>query len=55
MAVIHPTRLLLKAGAKSVAKRAANILAQVMPNTIAVPAEHLVERQKWVIEEALRN
>jgi transposase len=25
-----------------------------MPNTIAVPAEHLVERQKWVIEEALR-
>jgi hypothetical protein len=45
---------LLKAGAKSVAKRAANILAEVMPNTIAVPAEHLVERQKWVIEEALR-
>jgi len=45
---------LLKAGAKSVAKRAANILAKVMPNTIAVPAEHLVERQNWIIEEALR-
>lgn len=46
--------VLLKAGAKSVAKQAANTLAKVMPNTIAVPAEHLVERQKWVIEEALR-
>ncbi|MBT2659325.1 IS110 family transposase [Bacillus sp. ISL-18] len=45
---------LIKAGAKGVAKKAANTLAKVIPNTIAVPAEHLVERQKWVIEEALR-
>jgi transposase len=45
---------LIRAGAKGVAKKAANTLAKVMPNTIAVPAEHLVERQKWVIEEALR-
>lgn len=45
---------LLKAGAKSVAKKAANTLAKIMPNTVSVPVEHLVGRQKWVIEEALR-
>lgn len=43
-----------KAGAKNVAKKAAKILAEVMPNTVAVPVEHLVGRQQWVIEEALR-
>lgn len=25
----------------------------MIPNTVAVPVEHLVGRQKWVIEEAL--
>ena len=43
-----------KAGAKNIAKKAAKVLAEVMPNTVAVPVEHLVGRQKWVIEEALR-
>lgn len=45
---------LLTAGAKSVAKKAANVLAKVTPYTVAVPVEHLVGRQKWLIEEALR-
>lgn len=43
-----------KAGAKNVARKAAQTLAEVMPNTVAVPVEHLVGRQTWVIEEALR-
>ncbi|MEK5176761.1 IS110 family transposase [Heyndrickxia sp. FSL W8-0496] len=43
-----------RAGAKNVAKKAAKTLAEVMPNTIAVPVEHLIGRQVWVIEEALR-
>jgi transposase len=45
---------LIRIGAKNVAKKAANTLAEIMPNTIAVPADHLVERQRWIIEEALR-
>ncbi len=43
-----------KAGAKNVAKKAAKTLSEIMPHTVAVPVEHLVGRQKWVIEEALR-
>lgn len=43
-----------KSGAKNVAKKAAKTLAEVMPNTVAVPVEHLIGRQTWVIEEALR-
>ncbi|XOS94324.1 IS110 family transposase [Brevibacillus laterosporus] len=43
-----------KAGAKNVAKKAAKKLSEIMPHTVAVPVEHLVGRQKWVIEEALR-
>ncbi|MBK5424589.1 transposase [Bacillus sp. TH30] len=43
-----------KAGAKNVAKKAAKTLSEIMPHTVAVPVEHLVGRQRWVIEEALR-
>ncbi|PEE35865.1 IS110 family transposase [Bacillus cereus] len=43
-----------KAGAKNVAKKAAKVLSEIMPYTVAVPVEHLVGRQRWVIEEALR-
>ncbi|WP_232700254.1 IS110 family transposase [Brevibacillus daliensis] len=43
-----------KAGAKNIARKAAQTLAQIIPNTIAVPVEHLVGRQQWIIEEALR-
>jgi transposase len=43
-----------KAGARNVAKKAAKTLAEIMPNTVAVPVEHLIGRQTWVIEEALR-
>lgn len=35
-----------KAGAKNVAKKVAKTLVEVMPNTIAVPVEHLVGRQQ---------
>lgn len=34
-----------KAGAKNVAKKAAETLVEVMPNT-----EHLVRRQQWIIK-----
>ncbi|MFE4238828.1 hypothetical protein ACFRK4_02975 [Peribacillus butanolivorans] len=34
-----------KAGAKNVAKKAAETLVEVMPNT-----EHLVGRQQWIIK-----
>ena len=47
-------KALLNSGAKGVAKKAANTLAKIMPNTVAVPVEHLVGGQKWVIEEAIR-
>ncbi|WP_100404290.1 IS110 family transposase [Bacillus solitudinis] len=43
-----------KAGARNVAKKAAKTLAEVMPSTVAVPVDHLIGRQTWVIEEALR-
>nr|WP_252195843.1 hypothetical protein [Bacillus mycoides] len=36
------------------AKKAAKVLSEIMPYTVAVPVEHLVGRQRWVIEEALR-
>lgn len=43
-----------KAGAKNIAKKATKTLSEIIPHTVAVPVEHLIGRQKWVIEEALR-
>ncbi len=47
-------KVISKAGAKNVAKRAAKKLCEIMPYTVAVPVEHLVGRKKWIIEEALQ-
>ncbi|GAB6254019.1 IS110 family transposase [Bacillus cereus] len=43
-----------KAGARTVAKKASKTLAEVASNSIGIDVPHLVGRQKWIIEEALR-
>ncbi|CCF17015.1 transposase IS116/IS110/IS902 family protein [Brevibacillus laterosporus GI-9] len=45
---------IVKSGAKSVAKKAATELAKTLPNTIALPLVHVIDRQNWLIQEALR-
>ena len=43
-----------QAGAKRIAKKASKALAEVAVNSIVVDVPHLVGRQEWVIQEALR-
>lgn len=45
---------MIESGAKKVATKASKALAEVAANSIAIDVPHLVGRQKWIIEEALR-
>lgn len=45
---------MIKSGAKRIATKGSTALAEVAANSIAIDAPHLVGRQKWIIEEALR-
>ncbi|MFI8711412.1 transposase [Brevibacillus brevis] len=67
LALMYPTALdmkdlsedeireaIVKCGAKSTAKKAASELANVLPKTVALPLTHVVDRQSWLIKEALR-
>ncbi|CAM5789536.1 IS110 family transposase [Brevibacillus borstelensis] len=67
LALMYPTALdmkglseielreaITKCGAKAIAKKAASELAHVLPNTVALPLVHVVDRQSWLIQEALR-
>ncbi|USG68151.1 IS110 family transposase [Brevibacillus ruminantium] len=45
---------IVKSGAKTVAKKAATELVKILPNTVALPLVHVVDRQNWLIQEALR-
>lgn len=46
--------VLIKAGAHNKAKKAAKELKELVDKSIAIDAHHLVNRQKWLIEEAQR-
>jgi transposase len=67
LALMYPTALdmkdlsekeiseaIVKCGAKSVAKKAASELANILPKTVALPLVHVVDRQNWLIQEVLR-
>ncbi|MEJ8548860.1 transposase, partial [Brevibacillus borstelensis] len=45
---------IVKSGAKSTAKKAASELVKILPNTVALPLVHVIDRQNWLIQEALR-
>ncbi|MED4583639.1 IS110 family transposase [Brevibacillus choshinensis] len=45
---------IVKSGAKTVAKKAATELVKILPNTVALPLVHVIDRQNWLIQEALR-
>lgn len=45
---------IIRAGAKTIATRAAKTLSEYLPNTIAVQTPYLISRQTWLINEALR-
>jgi len=45
---------MIEAGANSVATKASRILYEHSLYTVAIPVPHLIGRQKWMIEEALR-
>ncbi|MBM7694016.1 transposase [Peribacillus deserti] len=47
-------KAMIEAGAKKVATKASQALAEVVPNSIGTNVPHLVGRQMWVIDEALR-
>lgn len=47
-------RAIIRSGAKTVAKKASKALAEVLPKTVAIDVPHLVGRQMWLIEEAIR-
>lgn len=47
-------RTIIKTGAKTVAKKASKVLYEVLPNTVALHVPHMVGRQNWLIEEAIR-
>lgn len=47
-------KAIVKSGAKKVSKKASEALAEVAQNSISINAPHLVGRQNWIIEEALR-
>lgn len=48
-------KALIKAGARNVAAKYAPKLKELTQNSIAVESEHLILRQNWLIEEALRT
>jgi hypothetical protein len=45
---------LINIGAKTKATKASKTLTELLPNTLAINIPHLVDRQTWLIEEALR-
>lgn len=47
-------KAIIKTGAKKVAKKASQALAKILPNTVAINVPHMVGRQNWLVDEALR-
>lgn len=47
-------KALIAVGAKTIATKASTALAEYLPHTLAVEVPHLIERQTWLIQEALR-
>ncbi|MCM3200606.1 IS110 family transposase [Bacillus cereus] len=45
---------MIESGAKRIATKASKALAEVTANSITIDVPHLVGRQNWIIEEALR-
>lgn len=46
--------VIIKCGAKTVAKKAAKALANALPHSISIQVSHIVDRQNWLIDKALR-
>ncbi|WP_237899061.1 IS110 family transposase [Brevibacillus brevis] len=47
-------KALIAVGAKTIATKASVTLSEYLPHTLAVEVPHLIERQTWLIQEALR-